>query len=77
MERLIASRRMTEREVAEFTSHTFGFPLLDLAAVDIDSLPTKLIDEKLMGNRRVIPLVQRGNRLFVAFSDPTNRTTYD
>ena len=77
VERLIASRRMTEREVAEFTSHTFGFPLLDLAAVDIDSLPTKLIDEKLMGNRRVIPLVQRGNRLFVAFSDPTNRTTYD
>ncbi len=77
VEQLIAKRRMSERDIAEFTSQTFGFPLLDLSAVDPEVLPTKLIDDKLMSSRRVIPLVQRGNRLFVGFSDPTNRTTYD
>jgi len=77
VEQLIAKRRMSERDIAEFTSQTFGFPLLDLSAVDPEFLPTKLIDDKLMSSRRVIPLVQRGNRLFVGFSDPTNRTTYD
>ena len=68
---------MREGEIAEFASQTFGFPLLDLATFDQDPLPKKLIDEKLMVTRRVLPLVQRGNRLFVAFSDPTNRATYD
>ena len=77
VDHLIASRKMTELEVAEFASQTFGFPLLDLNALDPEFLPKKLVDEKVMATRRVLPLLQRGNRLFVAFSDPTNRTSYD
>ncbi|MEI7968994.1 MAG: type IV-A pilus assembly ATPase PilB [Betaproteobacteria bacterium] len=77
VEHIIATRRMSESEIAEFTSRTFGFPLLDLSAIDPESLPKKIIDEKVMISRRVLPLVQRGNRLFVAFSDPTSRATYD
>jgi type IV pilus assembly protein PilB len=77
IEQLIAAKKMREMDIAEFASQTFGFPLLDLANFDQDFLPKKLVDEKLMVTRRVLPLVQRGNRLFVAFSDPTNRTTYD
>ena len=77
IEQLISAKKMREGEIAEFASQTFGFPLLDLATFDQDHLPKKLIDEKLMVTRRVLPLVQRGNRLFVAFSDPTNRATYD
>ena len=77
IEQLISAKKMREMEIAEFASQTFGIPLLDLALFDQDFLPKKLIDEKLMVTRRVLPLVQRGNRLFVAFSDPTNRATYD
>jgi type IV pilus assembly protein PilB len=77
VEQIIASRKLRELEVAEFASQTFGFPLLDLSAVDPEFFPRKLIDDKVMATRRVLPLMQRGNRLFVAFSDPTNRTTYD
>jgi len=77
VEQIIASRKLRELDVAEFASQTFGFPLLDLAAVDPEFFPKKLIDDKVMATRRVLPLMQRGNRLFVAFSDPTNRTTYD
>ena len=77
VEHLVSSRRMSERDVALFASETFGFPLLDLSAIDPDVLPHKLVDHKVMITRRVLPLLQRGNRLFVAFSDPTNRTSYD
>ncbi|MBX9961629.1 MAG: type IV-A pilus assembly ATPase PilB [Burkholderiales bacterium] len=77
IEQLISAKKMREMEIAEFASQTFGIPLLDLALFDQEHLPKKLIDEKLMVTRRVLPLVQRGNRLFVAFSDPTNRATYD
>ncbi len=76
-EQLIAGKKMREMELAEFASQTFGFPLLDLNAFDHEFLPKKLVDDKLMATRRVVPLMQRGNRLFVAFSDPTNRATYD
>ncbi|MCW5625982.1 MAG: type IV-A pilus assembly ATPase PilB, partial [Burkholderiales bacterium] len=77
VEQLIAGKKMRDPEIAEFAAQTFGFPLLDLAAVDPEHLPKKIVDDKLMVTRRALPLVQRGNRLFVAFSDPTNRTTYD
>ncbi|MFO1318525.1 MAG: type IV-A pilus assembly ATPase PilB [Burkholderiales bacterium] len=77
IEQIIAKKKLSELEIAEFASQTFGFPLFDLSSIDPEFLPTKLIDEKLMANRKVLPLLQRGNRLFVAFSDPTHRTTYD
>jgi type IV pilus assembly protein PilB len=77
VEHLVATGHMTQREVAEFTAQTFGFPLLDLDAVNPECLPLKLVDTRVMTTRRVLPLAQRGNRLAVAFSDPTHRTSYD
>jgi type IV pilus assembly protein PilB len=68
---LIHSRRMTPSEVAEFASQSFGFPLLDLSAVELDQLPTDLLDRKLVEARRVIALHRRGNRLTLAISDPS------
>jgi len=72
IEQLAASRKLAPREIALFAAHTFGVPLLDLSAVDADQLPTTLIDSKLVASKRVLPLQKRGNRLFVAMSDPTN-----
>jgi type IV pilus assembly protein PilB len=77
VEQLIASKKFGEAEVAEFAATTFGFPLLDLQAFDSDHLPSKHIDLKALGTRRALPLYQRGNRLFVAISDPTNRAAMD
>ena len=72
IEQLTASKKLTPKEIALFAAQTFGVPLLDLSAVDPDQLPTTLIDSKLVGSKRVLPLQKRGNRLFVALSDPTN-----
>jgi type IV pilus assembly protein PilB len=77
VEQLLAAKKFSEAEVAEFAATTFGFPLLDLQAFDPDHLPTKHIDVRALAARRALPLFQRGNRLFVAISDPTNRSAMD
>ncbi len=74
---LILSRKMTALDVAQFASHTFGFPLLDLSALDIEHIPDGLLPVKLMQERRVLGLYKRGTRLFVAMSDPTNAQALD
>ncbi|VAX05144.1 Type IV fimbrial assembly, ATPase PilB, partial [hydrothermal vent metagenome] len=44
---------------------------------DIDAEVTKLVDEKLVRRHHALPLFKRGNRLFVAVSDPTNLQALD
>jgi type IV pilus assembly protein PilB len=77
IEQLVASRKMSALEVAEFASATFGMPLLDLAAADVGRFPAGLLEGKLIQTRRVLPLNRRGNRLFVAVSDPSNTQALD
>jgi type IV pilus assembly protein PilB len=74
---LVQSRKMSALEVADFASQTFGYPLLDLAAFDVDHLPRDLLPAKLMQERRVLGLYKRGTRIFVAMSDPTNLQALD
>jgi type IV pilus assembly protein PilB len=69
---LVASRKLSAKEVSMFAAQTFGYPLLDLNAIDVDALPLTLIDSKIVANHRVIALGKRGNRIFVAMSDPSN-----
>lgn len=76
IEQLIQSKKISSRDVANFASITFGVPIVDLHQVDVDLLPTTLIDTKLIGSKRVLPLHKRGNKLFVATSDPTNDDTF-
>lgn len=72
IEQLMASKKLSAKEVSLFAAHTFGLPLLDLNSIDVDQIPINLIDHKVIASRRVVPLQKRGNRLFVAMSDPTN-----
>ena len=72
VQQLVKSRKLSAQEVSLFAAHTFGYPLLDLAAVDLDYLPLNLIDTKIVQNHRVVALGKRGNRVFVAMSDPSN-----
>ena len=72
IQQLIASRKLSAKEVSQFAAETFGYPLLDLNAVDIDQLPINVIDSKIAANHRVVALGKRANRVFVAMSDPSN-----
>jgi type IV pilus assembly protein PilB len=58
-------------------SDEFGVPLLDLQAFNVESLPQGLVDSKLVFKHHALPLFHRGNRLFIAVSDPTNQAALD
>ena len=72
VQQLVASKKLSAKEVSLFAAQTFGYPLLDLNAVDLDQLPVNLIDTKIVTSHRVVALGKRGNRVFVAMSDPSN-----
>ncbi|MEQ6884376.1 type IV-A pilus assembly ATPase PilB [Salicola sp. Rm-C-2C1-2] len=55
----------------------FGVPVMDLNAFSTDMMPQDLVDEKLIRTHSVLPLIQRGKRLFVAMADPTNLQALD
>src|SRR5574340_1547784 len=74
---LIRGGRYKAGQVAEFAAVSFGFPFLDLNAMDAESLPQGLLDPKLVQKRRVLALYQRGNKLYVATSDPTQLQALD
>jgi type IV pilus assembly protein PilB len=74
---LVANRLGDPRQIAIAASHEFGVPLLDLDAVDLDLEVVKLVDEKLLTKHRILPLLQRGKRLYIAICDPTNLQALD
>jgi len=61
------------RVVAELASEQFGVVLFDLAALDKEVQPREIVSEKLARQHRALPLVKRGNKLYVAISDPSNQ----
>jgi len=65
------------RAIAVAASHEFGVPLLDLDAVDIDLDVVRAVDQKLISKHRVLPLVRRGQRIYLGISDPTNLQAID
>ncbi len=74
---LVANRLGDPRQIAIAAAHEFGVPLLDLDAVDLDLDVVKLVDEKLLQKHRILPLLQRGKRLYIAVCDPTNLQALD
>lgn len=72
IQKLVQTKKLSAKDVSQFAAQTFGYPLLDLNAIDVDQLPTNLIDSKIVMNHRVLALGKRGNRVFVAMSDPSN-----
>ena len=55
----------------------FGVSVLDLASFLPEMMPDKVVDEKLVRKHNALPLYKRGNRLFIAVSDPTNIQALD
>jgi type IV pilus assembly protein PilB len=69
---LVEKSIVESRVIAESASQEFGVPLFDLDALDFETIPKGLVSEKLMRTHHALPLYKRGNRLFLAVSDPTN-----
>ena len=74
---LIDTLDVDSRELAEMTSAEFGVPVFDLSAMNREMLPEQKIDSEMMLKHHAAPLFRRGNRLFVAVSDPMNLGALD
>ena len=74
---LVNNELADARSIAIAASHEFGVPLLDLSAAEIDLESIRAVDQKLLNKHRVLPLMKRGQRLFLAISDPTNLQAID
>jgi len=74
---LVSSKVATARDIAISASNEFGVPLLDMDAIVPDLDVYRLVSDKLLQKHRVMPLMKRGKRLFLAVSDPTNLHALD
>jgi len=74
---LVENKILNGRDIAWSGAQEFGVPLLDLATMDMESAPIRLVSEKLIHQHNALPLFKRGNRLFIAVSDPTNLSAID
>jgi type IV pilus assembly protein PilB len=77
VEQVLSGKRLSAHQLAVFASRAFGVPLLDLAGFDFDQINREYFDTRIAQARRVLPLHKRGNRLYVATSDPANLQALD
>ena len=74
---LVQNQLADSRKLAFAAAMEFGVSVLDLSSFLPEMLPEKLVDEKLVRKHSALPLYKRGNRLFIAVSDPTNIQALD
>ena len=74
---LVENKLVAAKVIATTGSIEFGLPVYDLDAIDLESIPKNLVDDKLIKKHHALPLYKRGNRLYIAISEPTNLTATD
>jgi type IV pilus assembly protein PilB len=74
---VVSNNLVKAPEVAYAAATEFGVPLLDIESIELDKDIIKLLSEDLLKKHKAIPVYRRGNRLFVAVSDPTNVLVFD
>ena len=70
---LTGSGAVSPYDLAHTMSTAFAAPLLDLDSIDVNRLPTELLDPKICADFRIVVLSKRNNRLIVATADPADQ----
>ena len=58
--------------LARVVSEEYGVPLFNLNNMAQEHFPLELVPQSLIRKHKALPVYRRGNRLFIAVSDPTN-----
>ncbi|KAA0939106.1 type IV-A pilus assembly ATPase PilB [Psychrobacter sp. ANT_H59] len=74
---LVEHKLANAYQLAQMLSQAFGDPLFDLDALSSEVIPKDLVDEKIVRKFNALPMFKRGQRLFVALSDPTRIDAID
>lgn len=77
VQHLVGNGILDARTIARVASEEFGSPVFDLDSLNRDAIPQKLVDDKLIRKHHILPLSKRGNRLFLAVTDPTDLHALD
>jgi len=74
---LVINNIIDSHQIAIKASQKYNLPFFDLDAIDLQSLPIHITNEKLIRTHHILPLLIRGDTLFIATSDPTNLQALD
>lgn len=74
---LVENKMANAYELAQLLSQSFGDPFFDLNTISQNLIPKDLVDEKIVRKFNALPIFKRGQRLFVAMSDPTRVDAID
>ncbi|MBL4762568.1 MAG: type IV-A pilus assembly ATPase PilB [Gammaproteobacteria bacterium] len=74
---IAANNLVPSNDVMLAGSEEFGAPALDLDVMELENEVTSLVKDKLIKRHHALPIFKRGNRLYVAISDPTNIKALD
>ncbi len=74
---LVENEYIAGQKLAEMASEEFGVPLFDITAFNLEAIPKDLVSPGLAVKHHALPLFRRGNRLYIAVSDPTNLSALD
>jgi type IV pilus assembly protein PilB len=58
--------------LAEFFETEYGLPLLDSTTLNLDEIPEKFLNHKLIEKYHALPVYVQDKTLYIAMSDPTN-----
>lgn len=71
-EYLVKHDMVASSQIAQIASESFGLPLMDIRAMDLELVAIDRIPEKLIRKHNALPLIEHAHRLYVAVADPTN-----
>ena len=74
---LVTGGVLSSLEIACTMAREFSVPLLDLAVFLPEYMPIPAVSGKLILKHHVLPLFQRGNRLFLAVADPSHYAAFE
>lgn len=74
---LVEQQYLESNKLADMASQEFGVPLFDITALNAEMMPRDLVAPSLVVKHHALPIFRRGNRLFIAVSDPTNLSALD
>ena len=69
---LVKNKLLGSDVIAAAASQEFGLPLLSIDSFNRATFPLAMVDGKLMRKHNVLPLLKRGNKLFLGCSDPSD-----
>jgi type IV pilus assembly protein PilB len=74
---LVDNKIAPANQLATVVSKEFGDALFDLNVLNKDMIPKGVVDEKIVRKFNALPIYRRGQRLFVAMSDPSRMDAID